>query len=589
LRKQRQHEQPYYQALEEKSRALQNRVSDIMRYVDFTIPENNSLLEALQNFKKKDDNLVGNLPEEFLRKAEKQALEKAGSKVTLYKALLAAHLSEHIKAGKINLTTSFQYRSFESYLIDEITWQNQKQQLLEKAVLLPFENCDQFLARLKERLKQAYGHTFERIEAGTNEYVAKRKDGRPRFTTQPTSEDPEKEWLVELFPQDRFVPISEVLHTVNRHCRFIDCLEHWNPKYRREPPNEKVFFAGLLAYGCNIGLYKMAHTSKNLSLHTLESTVNWYFSLENIVKANDAIVALMGKMKVGELFKADPKVVHTSSDGQKFYIMVDSIHANYSYKYFGKEKGIVIYSFIDQMHRLFYSTTFSASEREAGFVLDGLMHNQVVQSDIHSTDTHGFSERIFALSHLLGIEFAPRIKNFQEQNLYRMEGIEVNPLANYSLKIGPEINTELIKEQWDTLLRMAASIKLKHVSASALLRRLNSYSQQHPVYLALREMGRVIRTLFLLKYMDDEGLRKRIDHQLEKIESAHRFARAVFYANNGEIRFASKEEQLLTDACKRLIQNAIICWNYLYLTRLVVKASEKDLRDHGDDCQVFPG
>jgi len=66
-------------------------------------------------------------------------------------------------------------------------------------------------------------------------------------------------------------------------------------------------------------------------------------------------------------------------------------------------------------------------------------------------------------------------------------------------------------------------------------------------------------------------LRKRTDDQLDNIESAHRFAQAVFYANNGEIRFASKEEQQLTEACKRFIQNSIICCNYLYLTQLVVK------------------
>ena len=84
---------------------------------------------------------------------------------------------------------------------------------------------------------------------------------------------------------------------------------------------------------------------------------------------------LMGKLKISELFRKDPNILHTSSDGQKFYIQVDSIHANYSYKYSGNEKGIVIYSFIDEMHRLFYSTSFSSSQREAPYVIDGLMHN----------------------------------------------------------------------------------------------------------------------------------------------------------------------------------------------------------------------
>jgi TnpA family transposase len=78
--------------------------------------------------------------------------------------------------------------------------------------------------------------------------------------------------------------------------------------------------------------------------------------------------------------------------------------------------------------------------------------------------------------------------------------------------------------------------------ASTLLRRLNSYSQQHHVYLAMRELGRVVRTEFLLRYMDDQSLRKRIDDQLDKLESTHHFARAVFYSQNGQISYAGKEE-----------------------------------------------
>jgi TnpA family transposase len=127
------------------------------------------------------------------------------------------------------------------------------------------------------------------------------------------------------------------------------------------------------------------------------------------------------------------------------------------------------------------------------------------------------------------------------------------------------INTQIIKDNWDTILYVVASIKLKHVSASSLLRRLNSYPRQHPVFKALKELGKVGRTDFLLHYMDDHFLRNRINKQLQKGESAHHFSRAVFHEDNGEIRLASKQEHLRIDACKCLIQNRIICLNYLYL------------------------
>jgi TnpA family transposase len=338
----------------------------------------------------------------------------------------------------------------------------------------------------------------------------------------------------------------------------------------------------VMAYGCNLGLTRMAHATRHVALATLENTVNWYFSLENLRRANDAVLALIGKLPVSRLFKRHPEVVHTSSDGQKYYVAVDSIHATHSYKYFGQEKGIVSYGFLDDRHRLFYSTTFSSSEREAAHLVDGLLHNDVVESTIHSTDTHGFTEVNFALTAFLTIEFAPRIQSFQDQQLYAFAGMDVPDLTAYGLAPVKYIDRALIEAQWDTLLRLVVSLKQKNVTASTLLRRLNSYSQQHPVYLALRELGRVVRTEFLLRYMDDQSLRKRIDDQLDKLESTHTFARAVFYGQNGQIPYAGKEEQQLADACKRLVQNTIVCWNCLYLNQYLFQAPAAERQSVAD-------
>lgn len=108
------------------------------------------------------------------------------------------------------------------------------------------------------------------------------------------------------------------------------------------------------------------------------------------------------------------------------------------------------------------------------------------------------------------------------------------------------------------------------VQASQLFRRLSSYSIQHPLYRALKEFGRIIKTLFLLRYIDDLELRQSIEKQLNKLESSNKFAKAVFYGNNQEFQQSLKDEQWIADGCKRLIENAIICWNYLYLSQKVI-------------------
>jgi hypothetical protein len=78
----------------------------------------------------------------------------------------------------------------------------------------------------------------------------------------------------------------------------------------------------------------------------------------------------------------------TSSDGQKFEVRADSLNANYSYKYFGKGQGVSVYTFRDERDLLWYSTVFSSADRESAYVIDGLMHNEVVKSDIHSTESY---------------------------------------------------------------------------------------------------------------------------------------------------------------------------------------------------------
>ena len=110
------------------------------------------------------------------------------------------------------------------------------------------------------------------------------------------------------------------------------------------------------------------------------------------------------------------------------------------------------------------------------------------------------------------------------------------------------------------------------MTAATVLKRLNSYSQHHPLYLALRELGRAGRTEFLLRYMDDQDLRKRIDDQLGKLESTHTFARAVFYGQNGQFRYAGKAAQQPADACKRFVQNVMMGWNCCCLTQQLFQA-----------------
>ena len=208
-----------------------------------------------------------------------------------------------------------------------------------------------------------------------------------------------------------------------------------------------------------------------------------------------------------------------------------------------------------------------------------ILHNDVVRSDIHSTDSFGFSEAIFGVSHLLGFSYAPRLKNLKRQRLYAFKSRRDIDRSAWKIKPTGYIDAELIEQNWDDILRLIATIMLKETTASEIFRRLNSYSQQHALYRALKAFGKIIKSTFILRYIDEVELRKAIERQLNKIEHAHRFTRAVSVGNPREFIQAEKQEQEIAEGCKRLIKNCITCWNYLYLSQKLAETDDLERRE----------
>ena len=229
---------------------------------------------------------------------------------------------------------------------------------------------------------------------------------------------------------------------------------------------------------------------------------------------------------------------------------------------------------MDERYIPFYSLIIDASIREATFVLDGLLHNDVIKSTIHTTDTHGYTEALFGLMDLLGFGFTPNIAKVLRKKRYTFKEHSISDYRNKGYLVLPKgyINTELIKENWNEILRLLTSLKLKYCTASQIFIRFNSYSKQHPLYAAIKEYGRMVKTLHILRFTDDLDMRQDSRKSANAIEASNRFSNAIFFANGGEMIFLTRTEQQIANACKNLIKNAIICWNYLFLTRKVQQA-----------------
>lgn len=573
-------DEDYFSILEARSVRIQNRISPILKVLTFQGEAGAApLLDALQYFQTKDGAIDKQAPLAFLSPEERTAVAGQGRfRVSLYKAFLFLHTQRAIKAGTLNLEHSYKYRPLDEYLIERERWRRDKTLLLERAGLQAWVDPHPVLHDLDERLYQHYLTTNSHILDGTNTLISIGAKGGFTLKT-PKQEESDAEPLQPYFPARHYVSLLEVLATVHRFSGFLDDFQHWRQRYHRPKPPPSTLLAGIIGLGCEIGIRKMAQISHPLNEAELEYTVNWFFSPEGAQAANDRVVQFMDRLELPNLYRRVPGQLHTSSDGQKFEVHVDSLNANYSFKYFGKYQGVSVYTFLDERNFFWYSTVFSAADRESAYVLDGLLHNDVVKSDIHSTDTHGYTEAIFGATHLLGFSYAPRIKNLKRQQLYLFKTRRECDRSQWKITPAGYIEDEVIIAQWDEILRLITTLKLKEVTASELFRRLNSYSKQHALYRALKAFGRIIKSLFILHYLDDVTLRQAIEGQLNKIELAHRFTRAVSVGNPREFLQAEKQEQELAEGCKRLIKNCLVCWNYLYLSQKLAEATDPEQRD----------
>lgn len=564
----------HYDILSSKSRKLQNKVSDIILHLRFNEEgADQNIMNAIKYYKTKDKVPSKDAPTDFLDDEQEEIIwdDEGRLKVSLYKVFLFEKIAHAIKSGSLNLIDSYKYRSFDEYLISKDKWNKNKDEYIKKAELEAFIDANKVLSELSDILDKAYHTVNQNILSAKNEFVRFDKKDNLIINT-PKVEKPITDSISDLFPADRYISLSEVLSTINKYSNFLDAFAHWQIKHSRKTPPEKTFLASVIGFGCNLGIRKIARISKNINEYELENTINWYFDPDNVDGANDKIIKFMDKLILPNKIKHDDEKNHTSSDGQKYGIRVDSLNANYSFKYGGNKPAISAYSFIDSRHFLFHSTVISSSEREAAYVIDGILNNQTVKSDIHSTDTHGYTETIFGITHLLGFSFAPRIKNVNRQSLHSFEKIKYYESFDYRLLPDRYVQEDIIKEDWDNILRVIATLKLKEATASQLFKRLSSYSKHHPIYRAIKAFGQIIKSVFLLKYIDDVMLRHSIQRQLNIGENSNKFSKAVFYGNNQDFMFATKEEQEIVEGCKRLIKNAIICWNYLYLSQLLADA-----------------
>ena len=269
-----------------------------------------------------------------------------------------------------------------------------------------------------------------------------------------------------------------------------------------------------------------------------------------------------------------------SADGLRFVVPVRTIHSGPNPRYYGQERGVTFYNLVSDQFTGLNGITVPGTLRDSLTLLSVVLEQQTeLQPTEIMSDTGAYTDTIFGIFHLLGYQFSPRLADIGGTRFWRVDG-----KADYGTLdelAAHRINLKLTVQHWEDLLRLAGSLKLGTVQAAGLIRTLQTKDRPTKLARALEELGRLVKTLYLLRFIDDEAYRRRILVQLNRGEGRHQLARVVFHGKRGELRQRYREGQEDQLGSLGLVVNVIVLWNTIYMN-----AALNQLRAEGFDVRA---
>jgi len=380
-------------------------------------------------------------------------------------------------------------------------------------------------------------------------------------------------WLIlDRMPQ---IDITDLLAEVNTWTGFAQWFTHLRTgdAVRLTP----ALLAAILGDATNLGAKRMADASAGLS----ERQITWarlFHIRPETYKA--ALAAIINAHLAHPFAKLWGNGTTSSSDGQFFRSAGRGAKRGDVNAHYSGDPGSKFYTWVSDQHGHFHILPMGATEDEAVYVLDGLYgHETRIEIDEHYVDTGGASDHVFSLFTLGGKRVAPRLRDLKDWRLHVFEDADSYPTLKHH--IGDRIDAAAIREGWDQALRVGVSIEDRIVVPSTVLKKLAALPKTNVLSRALREIGRIERTLFMIEWYSSPELRDRCRAGLNKGEAGNKLTRAVFFHERGEIRDGSFESQAFRASGLNLVVSAIVLWNTVYLSRAVesLRAEGRDLPD----------
>jgi len=532
------------------------------------------LIDAIEIVRQVDkgeiNELPSNSPTNFIPRELRLSIKDKDGKLkrNAWELSLAIAMKDAFRSGDLFLPNSKQHVSFENLLINQQEWEETIDDTFEELNLPTQEHIrsklfDDFEGSLNESLKNYKEDDFATIKNG--KLHLKRYDK----AKIPQNVNRIQKAIDMSMPSIR---IEQLLIEVDKDTNFT---KHFRPlqKHHSRPKSfYKTLIASIICQATNLGVVSMSSSVNDLSVDMIRYVLQNYVQEESIKAASAEIVNQHHLLPFSEIHGSGTL---SSSDAQRFKVRADSLISSYYPRYFGYyEKAIGIYSHASDKLSVYGTQIISCSPREAPYVIDGLLENNtILKIREHTTDTHGYTEIIFALCYLLGFYFMPRIRDLKDQQLYRVDPDMKH--GDFASLLNKTAKVDIIEEQWNSMAHVSKSLIERTAPAHVIVQRLMNGSPSDRLSKAFRNLGRIIKTQYILRYITDKDLRRRVQLQLNKGEYRHKLPRWIFFANQGEFTVGDYEEMMNKASCLSLVSNAILYWNTKKISDIVDKLREQ--------------
>lgn len=479
-----------------------------------------------------------------------------------FEACVFYEIMQDLKSGDLCIKDSDKYSDYREQLI---SWEDYEEQiqLYGKQAGIP-TTADDFINHAKLLLKNAADMADKSFL--DNQYL-KIKNKEPILSRITRKEKPQNFNLIKSLLAERIeqVTIPDILFASQYWCnwtKFFGPLSGYDSKIVEAVER---YLITVFCYGCNLGPSQTANSLDTVTRKQISYIDQLHISEDMLDEAINLIINLYNNFNLIKYWGTGKSA---AADGTIWSIYENNLLSENHIRYGGY--GGIGYYHVSDLYIALFSRFIPCGVWEGVYILDILMneHSKIKPNVLHS-DTQGQNEPIFGLSFLLGIDLMPRIRNWKHLVFYKPDK---NIVYNHIDELFSDtINWDVIKTHFPDMMRVALSIKLGKITPSTILRKLGSYSRKNKLYQAFKELGKVIRTAFLLKYISDVNLRSTIQGATNKNEAFNGFTKWLSFGNEGIIAENNRNKQRKIIKYNHLVANCVIFYNVYHMSIILQK------------------